>query len=92
MARISKGQLEKLQKKYATDEAVGNLFGISRQAVHQLREKYGIPPVKDRNCARDGEIRRLFGQGVAGAAIARRFRLSVSQTYRIIDLPGSKKR
>jgi hypothetical protein len=92
MARISRGQLEKLQKKYTTDEAIGTLFGISRQAVHQLRDKYGINPVSDRHRERNNEVRRLYGQGVSGIALAKKTRLSISQTYRIIGLPKSKKR
>ena len=85
MARIGKNQLEKLQKKYKTDEAIGKLYGISRQAVHQLRVKYGIAPIDEKNRGRDEEILRLFKSGVAGTKIARKFRLSVSQTYRIIN-------
>jgi hypothetical protein len=91
MARISKSQLEKLQKKYKTDESVGKLFNISRQAVHQLRNKYGIAPVGDKHRERNEEVRRLYGQGTSGIALARKFGLSVSQTYRIIGLPKSKK-
>ena len=90
MARISKSQLEKLQKKYKTDEAVGKLFNISRQAVHQLRDKYGIDPVGDKHRERNEEVRRLYGQGTSGIALARKFGLSVSQTYRIIDLAKGK--
>lgn len=89
MARISKGQLEKLQKKYRTDEAVGKLFGISRQAVHQLREKYGMGPVPDRHRARNDEVKKLYAGGISGIKLARKFRLSISQTYRIIGLPKS---
>jgi DNA invertase Pin-like site-specific DNA recombinase len=91
MARISRGQLEKLQRKYKTDEAIGRLFGISRQAVHQLRDKYGIDPVPDKHRERNEDLRRLYSQGTSGMALAKKFRLSISQTYRIINLPKSKK-
>lgn len=84
MARISKGQLEKLQKKYATDGAIGKLFGISRQAVHQLRSRYGIAPVKDKNGGRNDDIVRQYARGATGTRLARKFDLSISQTYRII--------
>ncbi|MFP4162657.1 MAG: hypothetical protein ACLFQB_08475 [Chitinispirillaceae bacterium] len=84
MAKISKNQLEKLQKKYLTDEAIGKLFGITRQAVHQLRMKHGISAVKDKNEERNMDILNLYNEGVAGTKIARRYRLSISQTYRII--------
>jgi hypothetical protein len=91
MARISKGQLEKLQKKYKTDEAIGKLFGISRQAVHQLRTKYGIAPIPDKNEVRNGEIFREYEQGLSGIKLARKFKLSTSQAYRIINQRGGKK-
>ena len=84
MARISKAQLEKLQKKYKTDEAVGKLFGISRQAVHQLRSKYGIAPIKDKYRERNEAIIRSYGTGQSGIKVAKRFMLSASQAYRII--------
>jgi hypothetical protein len=90
MARISKGQLEKLQKKYKTDAAIGKLFGISRQAVHQLRTGYNIDPVADKHRGRNEEMLRHYKAGMSGTKIAKKFRLSVSQTYRIIDLPGKQ--
>jgi len=90
MARISKGQLEKLQKKYKTDEAIGTLFGISRQAVHQLRNKYGIAPVRDKHAQRNAEMLREYARGVSGIKLARKFKLSTSQAYRIIN-PGGRK-
>lgn len=91
MARISKGQLEKLQRKFNTDEAIGNLFGISRQAVHQLRAKYNMAPVENKKRERDDEIGRLYAQGVPGTRVAKRFKLSVSQAYRIINIHKGKR-
>ena len=38
MPRITKSQLIKLQKKFKTDAAIGEQFGITRQAIHQLRK------------------------------------------------------
>jgi hypothetical protein len=90
MARISKGQLEKLQKKYKTDDAIGKLFRISRQAVHQLRVKYGIDPVENRNDARNEEIIKSYRQGVSGIRLAGKFKISISQAYRIINLQKEK--
>jgi DNA invertase Pin-like site-specific DNA recombinase len=91
MARISKGQLEKLQKKYKTDEAIGNLFGISRQAVHQLRTKYDIAAVKDKHAERNQDIVRQYQHGTSGTKLAKKFKLSISQAYRIINSKKSKK-
>jgi hypothetical protein len=96
MARISKQQLIKLQVKYKTDDAVGKLFGITKQAVHQLRNKYGIAPVTDKHEDRNNEIVAAYAAGIAGTRLARKFKISVSQAYRIIrgdkPLSGNVKR
>jgi hypothetical protein len=91
MARISKQQLIKLQAKYKTDDAVGKLFGISKQAVHQLRNKYGIPIVADKHENRNSEILKAYAAGTAGTQLSKKLKLSVSQVYRIIrgDWPCS---
>ena len=91
MARISKQQLIKLQAKYKTDDAIGTLFGITRQAVHQLRNKYGIMPLEDKHEDRNNEIAKAYKTGVPGTKLAKKFKLSVSQAYRIIrgDRPRS---
>lgn len=39
MSKISKQELIKLQITLVTDEAIGEKFGITRQAVHQMRKK-----------------------------------------------------
>ena len=91
MARISKGQLEKLQKKYKTDEAIGKLFGISRQAVHQLRTRYAIAPVDNKHRDRNAEIVKCYTDGISGTKLAKKYKISVSQAYRIIDIRNGKK-
>jgi len=37
MSKITKQELIKLQKSLVTDEAIGEKFGITRQAIHQMR-------------------------------------------------------
>ena len=91
MARISKSELVKLQKKLQTDAAIGAEFGITRQAVHQLRKKYGIESVIAKNDERNEKIIGMYKAGKSGTAIAEKFDLSVSQTYRIINAVGKKK-
>ncbi|KMQ50855.1 hypothetical protein CHISP_2206 [Chitinispirillum alkaliphilum] len=91
MARISKSQLVKLQKKFKTDAAIGEQFGITRQAIHQLRKKYGIESRIAQNGARNAEIVELYNSGKSGTALAKKFKLSVSQTYRIINETQKKK-
>jgi DNA invertase Pin-like site-specific DNA recombinase len=85
MARIAKSQLLKLQKKYKTDARIGELFGVTRQAVHQLRKKYGIDSMAAKNDERNAEIVRLYNTGLPGTILAKKFSLSISQTYRIIN-------
>ncbi|MBD3343528.1 MAG: helix-turn-helix domain-containing protein [Chitinivibrionales bacterium] len=91
MARITKTELIRLQKKLKTDAAIGEQFGITRQAVHQLRKKYGIESVIAKNAERNKKIVEMYKAGKSGTAIAKKFKLSVSQTYRIINESKKKK-
>ncbi len=85
MARITKAQLVRLQKKLKTDAKIGEQFGITRQAVHQLRKKYGIESVIAKNAERNAKIVKAYEAGASGTALAKKFKLSISQTYRIIN-------
>jgi len=93
MACVNKPQLQKLQNKFKVDTKIGYHLGISRQAVHQLRIKFGIKPVKDRLVARNKEIVAAFKKvttkkSVAVARLCQRYKLSISQVYRIIKKPN----
>lgn len=89
MPRISKSQLIRLQKTLKTDQKIGEKFGITRQAVYQIRNLYGIPSNPDRNKERNKKIAAAYKAGVSGIKIAEKFGLSPSQVYRIIR--GRKK-
>jgi DNA invertase Pin-like site-specific DNA recombinase len=91
MPRISKVELLKLQKKLVTDQAIGKKFHVTRQAIHQLRKKYGIASNYAGNPERNKKIIALFKKGVTGTTLAEKLGLSVSQTYRIIKTAGRKK-
>ncbi len=91
MPKISKSELVKLQKSLKTDEAIGKKFGITRQAVHQLRKKYGIPSNLAKNDERNAKILGLYKKGISGTDIAKKMGLSVSQTYRVINTADKKK-
>jgi DNA-directed RNA polymerase specialized sigma subunit len=84
MATISKKQLLRLQGRYKTDAAVGRMLGITRQAVYQIRKKYGIAPLKDKHGERNREIVQLYHNGLSGIEIAKRLHVSITQTYRIL--------
>ncbi|KMQ50291.1 hypothetical protein CHISP_2760 [Chitinispirillum alkaliphilum] len=90
MQKISKSQLEKLQKKYHSDSEIGALFGISRQAVHQIRKKHGIPPVQNKHSDRNQEIIQLYRKGIPGTKIAKMLKLSKTHTYRVISAENHK--
>ena len=84
MARISRSSLVRLQATLKTDAAIGKKFGITRQAVHQLRRKYGISFNRNKTRERNALVSALFRKGASGAAVARKARLSLSQVYRIL--------
>ena len=92
MARISKSELIKLQKKLVTDEAIGKKFHVTRQAIHQLRKKYGIESSIADNPERNAKIVAQYKKGLSGTKLAKKFGLSVSQTYRVINEGGKKKK
>lgn len=90
MPSISKTQLIKLQKSLKTDAAIGEKYGITRQAVHQLRNKYGIPSLLAKNDDRNANILSLYKKGLPGTKIAKKVGLCISQTYRIINKVSKK--
>ncbi|MGA2506110.1 MAG: hypothetical protein ABSF80_01360 [Chitinispirillaceae bacterium] len=85
MPRISKAELIKLQKKLTTDDAIGKKFGVTRQAIFQLRKQYGIASNYVKHPARNAKIVALYKKGTAGTVLAKKFDMSVSQAYRIIN-------
>jgi DNA invertase Pin-like site-specific DNA recombinase len=92
MARISKAELMRLQKKLGTDHAIGEKLGITRQAVFQTRRLYGMPPLPSKNEERNAKVVALSDKGVSKMAIANKFDLSLSMVYRILDSAGAGKR
>ena len=84
MARVSKKELIKLQKKLKTDQAIGDKFGISRQAIHQLRCLYRMKALRNKNRERNDAIKAMYKNGLTGIKISKKVRLSISQVYRII--------
>lgn len=85
MALTSKSDLVRLQKTLRTDQAIAKKFGVTRQAIHQLRAKYSIPSRRALNPARDKKVIAMYKGDTTGIDIAKKFGLSVSQTYRILS-------
>jgi len=86
MARITKAQLIRLQKKFKTDAAIGREFGITRQAVHQLRKKYDIQSNLIKNPQRNEDLYNMYKEGISVKKLQKHYKLSCSQTYRIINI------
>jgi len=80
----SKAQLLALQKKFKADALIGAEFGISRQAVHQMRVKFGVPAIKDKFAKRNEAIYKAYSRGVEVSSLAVKYRRSTSQLYRIL--------
>ncbi|MFP4520626.1 MAG: helix-turn-helix domain-containing protein [Fibrobacterota bacterium] len=92
MARFNREELIKLQKQCLTDAAIGEKFGISRQAVHQARLKLGVSSLMEKHKDRNLKIVEMYNEGIAGTNIAEKFGISVSQTYRIIKKYKGRKK
>ncbi|MBD3422172.1 MAG: helix-turn-helix domain-containing protein [Chitinivibrionales bacterium] len=94
MAVINKTELRRLQKKGVSDPKIAEIFGVTRQAIHQLRKKFDIPSRYEKNDDRNEQIYKLYESGTPAAKLAKKFKLSVSQTFRIISKAtgGSKKK
>jgi len=92
MASITKPELIRLQKTLKTDAAIGEKFGITRQAVHQLRKKYGLAYNHNKTKERNEKILSLFRQNKSGTQIATLLDLSISQVYRIFASSKKKKK
>jgi Mor family transcriptional regulator len=92
MSKITKQELIKLQKSLVTDEAIGEKFGITRQAVHQMRKKFGIESRYIKNPKRNAGIVAAYKKGISAADLAKKFEQSISQTYRILNAAGVKKK
>jgi DNA invertase Pin-like site-specific DNA recombinase len=91
MPKLRKAELIKLHKKLGTDEAIGKKVGVTRQAIFWLRKKYDIESTYADNPERNAKIVALYKKGTSGIALAKKFELSVPQTYRIINTAGKKK-
>jgi DNA invertase Pin-like site-specific DNA recombinase len=92
MTVAGKTELVKLLKELGNDGAVAKKFKVTRQAIHQLRKKYGIESSRAGNPERNKKINSLFKSGKTGAEIAEKLGLSIAQTYRIIGLQNKKKK
>ena len=56
-----------------------------------MRNVYGIPSNITKNKERNAKIVKAYKSGASGTAIAKKFGLSISQAYRIINAGKKKK-
>jgi hypothetical protein len=88
MALVSKTELIKLQKQLVTDGAIGKKLKVTRQRIHQLRNRYGIASSYAGNPERNEEVIVLYKKGLSGTAIVKKFDLSISRIYRVLNDAG----
>ena len=91
MPNISKSELIKLQKKFTTDKAIAERFGVTRQAIHHMRKKLGVGSSLADNPQRNASIVAHYKKGTPGTKLAKKFDISISQAYRIINDAGAGK-
>ena len=87
-----KVDIEILKQKHGekwTDDAIGRLFGASRQAVYQLRKRIGLKNVKGRFARRDRAIIRMRKEKRTIKEISEKYNLSESRTWTILKLSGT---
>jgi len=73
-----------LQRRWLTDRAIGQQNGVTRQAVHQWRERLGIPALLEKHDKRDAAIYDQYVKGRKIPDLTKLFKISVSQVYRVI--------
>lgn len=86
LSNLNKKELLRLQDKYKSDQEIGNVFGVTRQAIQLKRKKYGIKKnfITDKNIDRNKEICRLRKEGQAIVYLCWNFELSSQRVYAII--------
>jgi DNA invertase Pin-like site-specific DNA recombinase len=92
MTLVSKVDLVKLQKTLGTDVAIAKKFKVTRQTIHYYRVKYGIDSLIARKPDRNAKIIAMYKAGKTGIAIAPKFGLTASATYRIIKKAQAKRK
>ncbi len=78
-------------KQLWTDKKIGDIFGVTRQAVYQFRRYNIITKVRDRNKERNQEIAEMRDKGISYAEIGKKFELDISSIYRIWKSIGKQK-
>lgn len=81
---MTKVELTKLQKQLITDNAIGEKLGVTRQRVNQLRKKFDIPAIMNKNKVRNEKIISLRKKGLAIKEIAEKLSLSIYNVYFIL--------
>lgn len=85
LSGLKKKDFERFVKNDTTDEEIGRKYGVTRQAVAQMRWKLGVNARTERNKKRNDKIIAMYNRGLSGAKIAEKIGLSISQTYRILS-------
>jgi Mor family transcriptional regulator len=92
MAVVNKAELVKLQKTLGSDVAIAKKLKVVPQTIHYYRAKYGIDSLVARKPERNAKIMAMYKAGKTGIAIAPKYGLTPSMTYRIIKKAQAKRK
>jgi len=80
----SYAQLKKLQDKFGTDHAIAMQYSVSRQAIHQMRNKFGID-TNNKKLRRNVKIKKDWIKGFTADRLVKKYKISLTMIYRILN-------
>ena len=77
-------QFRRLQDRFGTDHAIAMQLCVSRQAVHQLRKRLGIPTTNKKQ-ERNARIKKDWTKGYTADRLVKKYKISITMIYRILN-------
>ena len=84
LSKLSRNDFLTLRKTFKSDAKLAEKLSCTRQYIARLRKKFGIPNTRSNIQERNEEILMSYKSMDSGIDIAKKFRLSISQIYKII--------
>jgi len=83
LAKITVKKFNSLRKTHGSDKKIAELYGVTRQAIFQLRKKLNIPPTRtpDSLLKRNIKLYRHLRCGVPVATVARIYNMTKIYVY-----------
>jgi hypothetical protein len=83
LSGITKSKFNKLRKSIGSDKGIGRKYGVTRQAIYNLRVRLNIPPTRtpDSLEKRNIKICADFKKGIPVLVLAKKYKLTVVYVY-----------